>query len=144
MQLPFGKAEDKRDRFLRGYSSRISPDAERGYRTLKHGRNQQAAQAAGAATMAGLGGWLTHHEVSTRPRNKPAVAVTAASTLASAYTAASNAAGAHRYDRKMGKIKAKARSRRAQGLYGPGRGLTPVDDTSARARNLAKSMGAAR
>ena len=128
---------DKRDdAFLRGYRERISPEAERGYRTLKTGRNEQAAQAVGAGSMAALGGWLTHHELRHRSGKAPA-AIAAAGTIGSAITAASQARGAGRYHAKMGKIKAKARSRRAQGLYGPGRGLSPVDTSSANARRHA-------
>ena len=139
----------KDDRFLRGYHDRISPDAESGYRHLKSGRNSQRAQAVGGATMAGLTGWLLSHEAKQRPVSKPGVVVTAASTMASAGAALSQARGAHRYNQKMDKIKASGRSRRAQGLYGPGRGLSPVDTSSARSKkyaatNLAKAMGAAR
>jgi hypothetical protein len=121
-----------RDRFLRAHYTRLSPEAERGYRTLKGGRNRQAAQTAGGAVMTGLGGWLTQHELRHKPVAKPAAAIAAAGTLASAIGTESSLAGALSYHRKLGKIKAKARSRRAQGLYAPGRGLSPVDTTSAR------------
>jgi GNAT superfamily N-acetyltransferase len=130
------------DRFLRGYKERISPDAERGYKHLKQGRNEQAAEAVGSATMTGLGGWLLHHELKHGKvlHKNPGALIAAAGTVASAANARQNAAGARRYHQKIQPIKAKARSRRAQGLYGPGRGLEPVDMTSARAKALSKAM----
>jgi len=140
-QMPVAKAEPRRDAFLRRYGDRISPDAERGYRTLKHGRNEQGAQAVGQGVLAGLATGVAGHEIRAVPRNKLTAAAATAGAAASVMSAVSNARGAVRYHEKMGKIKAKARSRQNAGLYGPGRGLTPVDTTSARARNLAKAMG---
>ena len=129
------------DAFLRRYGDRISPDAERGYRTLKHGRNDQVAQGVGQGVLAGLAAGVAGHEFRAVPRNRLTTAAAAAGAVATTMSAVSNARGAARYHQKMGKIKAKARSRQNAGLYGPGRGLTPVDTTSARARNLAKAMG---
>ena len=145
-----GTLFEKSDRFLHEYGDRISPKAESGYTYLREGRDRyksearmQTHQAAGSAAMSGLSGWLTSHEVA-RGGSKPAIAVAGLSTLASginaahSYNSARHAnASAKRWDSKMDKIKAKAHERAHAGLYGPGRGKSPVDSTS-RAKNLAK------
>jgi hypothetical protein len=129
-ELPFGK-----DMFLHRNRQRISPDAERGYKTLTSMRRNDLSQAAGSASLAGVGGWLTHHEWKAKPRTKPALAAAALGTAGATISTVGQLKSAHRLETKREKIRAKARSRKAQGLYAPGRGLEPVDTTSRRARS---------
>lgn len=126
--------------FLKDYRERISPDAERGYKTLRHGRNEHALQGTAQAGMTGLSLWGARHEMVHPPRNKPAVAGYAAGALLSGLGSSQAFRQAGSYRGKMDKIEAKARSRRAQGLYGPGRGLHPVDSSSKRVRKDALVM----
>ena len=144
------KGVAKSDSFLATHRDRISPKAEAGYEYLREGRNRfrsdarmQTHQAVGSAAMSGLSGWLTAHEVA-RGGSKPAIAVAGLSAAASGVNAAHSLNGARQskrsaksWDSKMDKIKAKAHERANAGLYGPGRGKTPVDHKS-RAKNLAK------
>jgi ribosomal protein S18 acetylase RimI-like enzyme len=123
--------------FVRQYRDHLSPEAEAGYKHLRSERREAQATAAGQATMAGLSGWLTHHEVKQQPRNRAALAVTGASTLAAGYAALGSARVAGRRKKSMKKIEAKAHARAQAGLYGPGRSLAPVDATSARAKKYA-------
>jgi predicted GNAT family acetyltransferase len=126
--------------FLGQYRDRLSPEAEAGYKHLRYERNENIGAAAGSGTIAGLSGWLLTHELKSKPIKTPSVAVTGASTLASAYGALRAGRVAHRRDKSMNKIEAKARARKEMGLYGPGRGKTPVDTTSAKARKYAPTV----
>ena len=120
--------------FLKEHSDRLSPEAEAGYRHLRYERNENIATATGNAGLAGLSGWLLHHEAKHRPVNRPAAAVTAAATFAAATTALRSGKTAVRRDKSMNKIENKARARAMEGVYAPGRGKFPVDATSVRAR----------
>lgn len=130
---------ETRKSFLGEYRDRISPDAERGYRTLRAGEYEHAAQAGGNALMTGLAAWGFKHEASQpKPVNKPAIAAYLTGGALSGLGTVQAARTSARYRGKRKKIEAKARSRRAQGLYGPGRGLEPVDATS---RRVGKTAG---
>jgi hypothetical protein len=118
--------------FLREHRDRISPDAERGYRTLRSQRNDATVSAAGSAALAGLSGTVLHSEW--KNLSKPALALTAAGGVAAGYGAVRSGVTAARRQRRMDSIEAKGRARAKLGLYAPGRGRTPVDSTSAQAR----------
>ena len=119
--------------FLTQYHDRISPDAERGYRVLRQGEYEHAAQSAGNMAMAGLAAWGVKHEATQpKPVNKPAVAAYLTGGALSGVSALQTARTARSYRGKRKKIEAKARSRRAQGLYAPGRDKEPVDTSSKR------------
>lgn len=127
--------------FLKENRNRLSPEAEAGYRHLRSERNENRAAAVGNASVAGLSGWLLSHEARHRPLNKPAVAVTGASALAAGYGALHASRVANRRNKSMNRIEDKARARAAAGLYGPGRGMTPVDTSSSKARKYATVQG---
>lgn len=135
MQFDFGKS------FLKENRDRLSPEAEAGYRHLRAERNENRAAAVGNASVAGLSGWLLSHEARHRPLNKPAAAVTGASALAAGYGALHASRVANRRNKSMNRIEDKARARAAAGLYGPGRGMTPVDTSSSKARKYATVQG---
>jgi hypothetical protein len=118
--------------FLSHYSDRISPNAEAGYRHLRAQRNENAASAVGNSALAGLSAGVLAHEG--RSLSKPAAALTGAGGLAAAYTALNATKTAQRRHTSMKKIEQKAHARAALGLYGPDRGKTPVDMSSARAK----------
>jgi hypothetical protein len=118
--------------FLSRYRDRISPNAEAGYRHLRSERNENAASAIGNTSLAGLSAGVLAHEGHTLSR--PAAALTGAGGLAAAYTALHSARTAKRRQTSMKKIEQKAHARAALGLYGPDRGKTPVDMSSARAK----------
>ena len=120
-------------------SDRVSPGAVKWWNQARHERNDAAASAAGNASLAGLSGWMLHHEVKKRPASKPAVAITAASGLAAAYGAVRSGQKVARRQKSMKVVEEKARQRTAAGLYGPGRGLSPVDASS---HNYRKHEGA--
>jgi hypothetical protein len=119
---------------------RVSPESEAGYRHLRFERNENRANAVGNAGLTGLSGWMLAHDARRRPVNRPAVAVTSAAMLASGYTSAKSAKIARRRSRSLSRIEAKASDRARAGLYGPGRGLSPVDTTSARYKRYASAM----
>ena len=132
-ELPFGKRDD---RFLRQYKDRISPKAEAGYNSLRRQRNKDRAW---AATQAGLTGVnAVGLAAALKARSKPWTAVGAAATGFSGYQAGKHANKARRYDKgPMEGIRRKARERKARGLYGPGRGMEPVDQSS---RSVGKAL----
>jgi hypothetical protein len=113
MELPFGKADD---RFLRRYKSRISPNAEQGYKYLKRGRNRRVADAGVSTGLAGLATGLGVHSL--RRGSKGWAAVNGAAAVLSGVSAAGSANDAARWNVKLGKIKAKAKEREAAGQYG--------------------------
>jgi hypothetical protein len=118
--------------FLSRYGDRISPNAEAGYRHLRSERNENVASAIGNTSLAGLSAGVLAHEGHTL--SKPAAALTGAGGLAAAYTALHSTRTAKRRQTSMKKIEQKAHARAALGLYGPDRGKTPVDMSSARAK----------
>ena len=130
----------RKDHFLEHYKNRISPDAERGYHHLKEGRNESYTSAGGQAVLGGLSGWALSHELRQKRISKPTAIATGAGAIAAGYSAYKSARKGRRWNDRMDRIKSKARSRQHAGLYGPGRDLSPVDTSSARARNLAKSF----
>ncbi len=119
------------DRFLRQYRDRISPEAERGYKYLKVGRNNKTADSVLSTGFAGLSAGVGLSALlSSRPsvRSKGVAALGGAGAVLSGYSAVRNAKDAKRWDSRMGKIKAKARERAALGEYGLGRQV-PVGKT---------------
>jgi hypothetical protein len=138
MELPFGKADD---RFLRQYKERISPEAERGYKYLKRGRNVRVADAAVSSGFAGLSGGLGAHAL--RRGSKGWAAVGAAGAGLSGISALRSGNEAHRWNSKMGKIKAKAKERAAAGQYGRGREVGKSAGKKAEGAAQATAGGAA-
>lgn len=127
-ELPFGKRDD---RFLRNYRDRISPDAERGYDSLRRQRNKDRAWAVGQTGLAGVNAAGT--VAALRARSKPFAVLGAGLTAFSGAQAVKHGRKARAYDRgPMEGIRRKAKSREAEGLYGPGRGKEPVDASSKR------------
>ena len=132
-ELPFEKRDDK---FLRQYKDRISPKAEDGYNSLRRQRNKDRAWAATHAGLtvlnaAGLAAAL-------KARSKPWTVVGAATTGLTGYQAGKHAKKARGYDKgPMEGIRRKARERKSQGLYGAGRGMEPVDQSS---RSFGKAL----
>lgn len=125
------KVTKRDDRFLRNYRDRISPDAERGYDSLRRQRNKDRAWAAGQTGLAGLNAAGT--VAALRARSKPFAVLGAGLTAFSGAQAVKHGRKARAYDRgPMEGIRRKAKSREAQGLYGPGRGKEPVDLSSKR------------
>ena len=128
MRLPFGKRDDK---FLRRYKDRISPDAERGYNSMRRQRNKDRAWAVGQTGLAGLNAAGTVAAV--RARSKPFTVLGAGLTAFSGAQAVKHGSKARGYDKgPMEGIRRKARAREQAGLYGPGRGKEPVDASSKR------------
>ena len=127
-----GAHEVRKSSFLRRYENRISPHAERGWKTLRHGEREHTASGTAQEAVGGLSAWGAVHELAQRPRNKPAIAAYIAATGASAIGSSQAFRSAGVYRGKRRKIEAKGRSRAAQGLYAPGRGLSPVDTSSKR------------
>lgn len=121
-----GKRDDK---FLRRYRDRISPDAERGYNSMRRQRNKDRAW---AATQTGLTGINAAGTVAAiRARSKPFTVLGAGLTAFSGAQAVKHGAKARGYDKgPMEGIRRKARSREDAGLFGPGRGKEPVDASS--------------
>lgn len=118
--------------FLSRYGDRISPNAEAGYRHLRTQRNENVASAIGNGSLAGLSAGVLAHEG--RHMSRPAAGLTAAGGLAAAYSSLNGARTAKRRQISMKKIEQKAHARAVLGLYGPDRGKSPVDMTSARAK----------
>lgn len=111
----------RKDRFTDKYAQHISPSAERGYNYLRNGRNTKAINAVegaiatgGAAALAIRGGKVA------RPAFAGVAGLTGAATI-------HQARGAHRWNGKMKKIKAKAYERAGQGVYGRGREVPRED-----------------
>lgn len=120
MEMDFGKSNN--DRFLREYGNRISPEAEKGYKYLKRGRNARTADAAISGGFAGLSGGLGVHAL--KRGSKGWAAVGGAGAALSSISAARSGRDAARWNSKMGKIKAKGKERAAAGEYGNGRLVT--------------------
>lgn len=125
--------------FMEANRDRISPDAERGYETLRRGRNRAASYSGLSAGVAGAN--LAFAGRSLHGPRKYAIAH-GLLALASGSNAARNARQAGSYQQKMRRIEDKARARSHAGLYGPGRGLGPVDETSSNYRKYLPVDGA--
>lgn len=122
------KADDK---FLREYKDRISPDAERGYNSLRRQRNKDRAWAAMQTGLTGVNAAGT--VAALRARSAPFAALGAGLTAFSATQAVRHGRKARGYNKgPMEGIRRKAKQRAAAGLYGPGRGKEPVDVSSKR------------
>ena len=119
---------------------RISPKAEDWYKSQRHRRNEGAAAATGNLAIGGLTGWGVTHELKRGVTNKPVVAATAAGGIGAMAAAYSQAKSSHRGAKHMKKVQAAAVRRERDGLWGPGRGKTPVDPTSRNLRHYAAAM----
>lgn len=104
------------DHFLRNYSDRISPDAERGYRYLRSGRNKRAAHAAFSGALAGVSGMATAQAIAQKRYGLAALG--GAATVLNAHSAGAHSRDAVRWHGKMDKIRAKGLERASQGVYG--------------------------
>ena len=115
-QLELFKADDA---FLREYRTRISPEAEVGYGTLRGLRNRERAGAVGmgAGSAVGAAG-VAHVAVRGNKRLAALMAVPSAAAGVGAFGAANRA---ERLQGKMDKIKRKAFERAEAGQYGRGR-----------------------
>ena len=127
MTLPFGKS----DRFLRRYADRISPEAEAGYKYLKRGRNEGAAQAAVGTAAGGLTAAATGMALRDakrlglkRPGGRLSAVLAGAGaglTAWNAHAAVQGGKKAVRWNSKLKRIEATAKEREALGQYGRGR-----------------------
>jgi len=124
---PNNKVSKKDDKFLSQYRDRISPSAEEGYKYLRRGtRNRQIDATANAGLGAGL---LAHAGQQASKKNYFVAGLEAAGGALSLRSAHHNANEARIWNAKMGAIKAKAKQREAEGVYGKDRNV-----------NIAKSM----
>jgi hypothetical protein len=150
MELDFGKADD---RFLRRYRSRISPEAERGYKYLKRGRNEGVGQAVVGSTAAGITGAATAFAARDAKRlglrrghGRLAAGLTAAGAGITAWngvTAAQGAKKARSWNGKLKRIEAKAKERESLGQYGRSREVGKSAGRKAEGAAQAAAGGAA-
>lgn len=137
MQRREARALAKSARYMRANADRVSPQAEDAYHRLRNDRNAGYGGAIlnGTASAAGVDYTRDAFQRGRKAWGGLGIAMTAASGIA----ASSSYKGARRKQVRMDKIEAKARSRKAAGLYGAGRGRTPVDPSSTRANLVAKA-----
>ena len=107
------------DRFLRTHRDRISPEAEKGYRYLRRGRNEAVTQSSMTGGFAGLSAGLGVHAL--RRGSKGMAAVGGATAALFGSSSVREGRRAARWNARMGKIKAKGVERAAVGEYGRGR-----------------------
>ena len=110
------------DRFLRTHRDRISPEAERGYEYLRSGRNSAAAEAGVGTAATGLSGFIAAR--SARHGGKVGYSLAGlagAAAVGNGVQAVQQGRKAHRWNSKMGRIRAKAKERATAGEYGRGR-----------------------
>lgn len=127
----------KSARYMRAHADRVSPQAEDAYHRLRNDRNAGY----GGTVLNGLAaaGSADYARDALKQGRRGWGALGVAATVASTIAARNSLKGARRKQSRMRKIENKAHSREAAGLYGPGRGKEPVDQTSARANLVAKA-----
>lgn len=123
-KLEAQQVKKRDDRFLREHRDRISPEAEKGYRYLRRGRNDAAGASAlfGGLAAANVGSALYSRRA--YGSGKLGTGMALANGIAAGYTgitAIDQGEKAYRWNSKMGKISAKGRERAAGGVYGRGR-----------------------
>lgn len=123
---PLVKADD---RFLRENRDRISPKAEYGYQRMRTVRDRNRNKAIAEGTLSASNFAAAGYYV--RKKNPVLAAAGGLGMLGMAGLAVQDAKTAMGYERRMeDNIRAAARRRKAAGLYGPGRGIDPVDPSS--------------
>ena len=121
------------DRFLREHRDRISPKAEAGYKYLRAGRNEAIGDSAwygGTAALAGGGAAFQYGMRNYFPK-KLAIGIGATNAVLAGYSgveAVRSGKKAHRWNSKMGLIRAKAKERAVAGEYGRDRVVAKADE----------------
>ena len=120
------KVSKNDDKFLRQYRDRISPNAEAGYKYLKSGTRSRQFDAAGNAA---LGTGLLVHAGHIATKKRPMAALEGLGGAIALKTASDSYNDAKVWNAKMNKIKAAAKQREIDGVWGKDRRV-----------DLAKSM----
>ena len=135
------------DRFLREHRDRISPKAEAGYKYLRAGRNEAIGDSAwygGTAALAGGGAAFQYGMRNYFPK-KLAIGIGATNAVLAGYSgveAVRSGKKAHRWNSKMGLIRAKAKERAVAGEYGRDRVVAKADERRKDGKSGAFAAGA--
>jgi hypothetical protein len=111
----------KKDAFLDKNRNFISPNAERGYKYLKRGRNESAVISGVGAGLGALTAIDAAKAIGAKRYGR--AAVSGVLTGVNAYTSAKSGARAKRWDSKIDRIKDKAAERKQLGIYGKDRNV---------------------